>query len=167
MTEEWQTIEGFPLYEVSSLGRVRSYATGKERELRGGVSGSGYRNVGLGSHASGIKYYGVHRLVALAFHGQPKSDQVVRHLDGDRLNNKASNLAWGTVSENMFDKVRHGTHHYANRDRCGRGHEYADGNRFRDARDGSRRCVICRRLVRALARQRARAASDALLVEQR
>ena len=32
-----------------------------------------------------------------------------RHLDGNRLNNKANNLAWGTHSQNQMDKHRHGT----------------------------------------------------------
>ena len=33
----------------------------------------------------------------------------VRHLDGNRNNNAASNLAWGTKAENEADKFQHGT----------------------------------------------------------
>jgi hypothetical protein len=32
-----------------------------------------------------------------------------RHLDGDRANNRASNLAWGTPRANYEDAVLHGT----------------------------------------------------------
>ena len=35
---------------------------------------------------------------------------VVRHLDGDRYNNAASNLAYGTPNENVYDSVRHRTY---------------------------------------------------------
>jgi hypothetical protein len=51
----------------------------------------------------------VHRLVCEAFEGLPPSpDHEVRHLDGDRLNNHATNLRWGTRQENVRDTIRHG-----------------------------------------------------------
>ena len=53
---------------------------------------------------------GVHRVVCLAYHGvQPEQAQVVRHLDGNILNNRAANLCWGTYAENEADKIAHGT----------------------------------------------------------
>jgi hypothetical protein len=52
----------------------------------------------------------VHRLVCEAFHGPaPFPGAQVRHLDGNRLNNQACNLAWGTVAENRADRDAHGT----------------------------------------------------------
>jgi hypothetical protein len=36
----------------------------------------------------------------------------VRHLDGDTMNCRAGNLAYGTHKENQEDKVRHGTSSY-------------------------------------------------------
>lgn len=51
----------------------------------------------------------VHRLVCRTFHGeQPSEQHEVRHLDGDKLNNVAANLAWGLHIENMQDRKRHG-----------------------------------------------------------
>jgi hypothetical protein len=51
----------------------------------------------------------VHTLVCTAFHGQkPSPIHEVRHLDGDRMNSRPSNLCWGTPSENEADKRRHG-----------------------------------------------------------
>lgn len=56
------------------------------------------------------KRFAVHRLVALAFKGPPPSrNHQVRHLDGDRQNNRATNIAWGTPQENSDDTRRHGS----------------------------------------------------------
>jgi len=54
--------------------------------------------------------FSVHRLVCFLFHGPPKRNQEVRHLDGNRKNNHPTNLCWGTRKENMLDAVKHGTH---------------------------------------------------------
>jgi hypothetical protein len=50
----------------------------------------------------------VHVVVCTAFHGPRPAGLLVRHLDGDPLNNRADNLAWGTFEENEADKVAHG-----------------------------------------------------------
>lgn len=52
----------------------------------------------------------VHRLVLLAYHGEPAHPSLVgRHLDGNPLDNRPENLAWGTVRDNIADSIRHGT----------------------------------------------------------
>jgi len=52
----------------------------------------------------------VHRAVCEAYHGVQKEAYLeVRHLDGDKLNNSAINLSWGTSLENSKDQVAHGT----------------------------------------------------------
>jgi hypothetical protein len=52
----------------------------------------------------------IHRMVAEAFLPPQEADHEVRHLDGTRTNNAASNLAWGTRRDNVHDAIRHGTH---------------------------------------------------------
>lgn len=103
------------LYEVSSDGSVRSVARlvncrhGKRNvistNLKQFLSKEGYRRVALydGPRSSTVL---VHRLVAKAF--VPGVGEVVRHLDGNRLNNTAENLAWGSYKDNEADKARHG-----------------------------------------------------------
>lgn len=51
----------------------------------------------------------LHRLICEAYHGPCPDGMECRHLDGDRSNNKASNLSWGTKEENAADKENHGT----------------------------------------------------------
>lgn len=49
----------------------------------------------------------VHALVLDAFVGPRKEWEQCRHLDGNSLNNKLSNLCWGTPEENRADIRRH------------------------------------------------------------
>jgi hypothetical protein len=51
----------------------------------------------------------VHTAVCIAFHGPRPDGLIVRHLDGNLLNNQAHNLRWGTQEENEADKILHGT----------------------------------------------------------
>lgn len=51
----------------------------------------------------------IDRLLLEAFVGPPPSKyHVARHLDDDHRNNAISNLAWGTMSENVEDAYRNG-----------------------------------------------------------
>lgn len=113
LREEWRMTHLSTLHEVSSLGRVRSWAvpgflgrrSQNPRLLSLKPDRSGYPRVHLGKSLR----ESVHVLVAVAFHG-PKPDgcDVVRHLDGDPQNNRPENLAWGTYAENVADTTRHG-----------------------------------------------------------
>lgn len=143
-------------YEVSNLGRVRSIARmvrGKGNSLRPAratikvtrVGNTGYVYVSLRRNAE-RHMKTVHRLVARAFHGEPAAGLQVRHLDGNKENNRADNLAWGTATENAYDKVAHGAHHYAKRSACKHGHEFTPENTYYPPA-GGRYCKTCRRLA--------------------
>lgn len=116
MTEDWHEIPGHEGYEVSNLGRVRSWwrprkGGGRYRQdqphfLTPVVNSHGRQKVHLGAQAQNKD---VHALVLLAFVGPPQPGQECRHLDGDKANNRLSNLVWGTKQENMADSVRLGT----------------------------------------------------------
>ena len=81
-------------WQVSSFGRVKTL---QDVVHHGTLTGEGYRAVGING-----KNYTVHRLVARAFHGRPPTAKHthVNHLDGNRENNRASNLAYATPAEN-------------------------------------------------------------------
>lgn len=101
---EWRPAPGWEgSFEVSSAGEVRSVKTGR---IRKGYSNRGYLQVTLNSPERTTTDK-VHRLVARAFHGErPFEGAEIRHLDGDSLNNRADNLAWGTRAENLDDLRR-------------------------------------------------------------
>jgi hypothetical protein len=98
-------------YSVCDDGTVLSYAREAQGlQLKGYATPAGYRAVGLYAEEGGKPQSQlIHRLVCHAFHGPPPSDQHtdVRHLNGDKADNRAENLAWGTRSENMQDVLRH------------------------------------------------------------
>jgi hypothetical protein len=122
--EIWKPIPGFPGYEVSDHGQVRSYwkiepfgqGNGTRSVLKNipqrlktpSLSAGGYKMVHLmrGGHTNTRT---IHRLVLLAFVGSRPDGMQCRHLDGNQLNNHQPNLQWGTCKENSEDRDAHGT----------------------------------------------------------
>jgi hypothetical protein len=123
MTERWKKIPGFPHYQASSRGRIRSIdrqtwqanpRTGeytwfpkRGRVLKPGKTTNGYLYVML-SEKGVIKNRLVHILIARAFHGKCPKGQEVRHKDGVKTNTKPTNLEYGTHLQNGEDSRRLG-----------------------------------------------------------
>lgn len=85
-------------YSISNEGKVFNDKTG--RELKGTVSGNKeYREIQLYINGK-PKTFKLHRLVALTFCENPNGYKIVDHIDRNKMNNKASNLRWVTVSDN-------------------------------------------------------------------
>lgn len=128
-----------PGYWIASSGRVL------------GSRGSWLKATQRGPYAQfspgrGAKSRRVHVAVCETFHGpRPSPKHVVRHLNGNPLDNRSVNLAWGTTAENSADTVRHGAHRNQNTDKthCTRGHPL-DGDNLMIC-DGRRRCRTCSR----------------------
>lgn len=117
--EEWLPVPEFIGYEVSNLGRVRSYRSPNGRgdllELPRQIKTATtprkeYLRVGLSNGAGDVKWSPVHTLVLIAFVGpRPSADHQACHNDGDAKNNVLSNLRWDTIKENASDRIKHGT----------------------------------------------------------
>lgn len=105
--EQWRDVIGYEgLYQVSNHGRVKSFKRrGNNRDrimkpFRTSLNGS-YRCVSL--HKGGVdKRMSVHRLVATAFHPNPRSYAEVNHKDGNPANNHVDNLEWVSRSQNAL-----------------------------------------------------------------
>ena len=116
---DWRNIEGFPGYEVSRCGKIRSLPRGvmlpcgQVRSYSGKIlspsfAHGGYPQVNL--RRNGVAHpMRVHCAVAAAFIGPRPDGCEVRHLDGNPRNANAENLAYGTPSQNTEDRHRHGT----------------------------------------------------------
>lgn len=147
MNVQWRPIGGFEgYYEVSSDGQVRSAMRRKGSKggvLKAGTTKAGYKLVSLWRDGRGLSC-NVHRLVAAAFLGPCPPGMEVRHMDGDPANNVATNLRYGTSSENNLDIVRHGRHLLASKVECVNGHPYTQENTYRAPRTGYRACRTCK-----------------------
>lgn len=102
--EIWKDIDGYPGYQVSNMGRVKSLVKAYRREeiiLKGSPNTTGYILVQLYHEPRKRKSLLVHRLVMLTFQPNPVMDELeVNHKDLDTTNNKMSNLEWVTSQGN-------------------------------------------------------------------
>jgi len=101
-----------PGYEVTRDGRVFSLATNwrgyGRREMAQQPNEDGYPSVRILLEGK-RKRLTVHVMVAIHhLPPRPSSKHQIRHLDGDKANPSAGNLAWGTAKENADDRERHG-----------------------------------------------------------
>ena len=98
----------YPRYLVEESGNVISLVFKSPRKLKPIRRGEywGFTLLDAGGKLCGVYQ---HRLVAEVFHGAAPEGHEVRHLNGNRANNSAANVTWGTRSQNMLDKELHGT----------------------------------------------------------
>ena len=99
--EVWRDADGFPQYQVSNRGRIKSFKRTSPRILKTFINNKGYQRVALMSDDKKSKRMLVSRVVANAFCDKPADDcDTVDHIDGDKLNNNADNLRWMTSADN-------------------------------------------------------------------
>jgi len=112
LNEEWRDVVGFEaLYQVSSLGRVRScdrviydnrgYSKSrKSRLLSPTIDKYGYYKLHL-SKNDVRGYFTIHVLVAKAFIGDRPDGLQVNHINGVKTDNRPENLEYVTGSRNI------------------------------------------------------------------
>lgn len=130
MVEEWKDIDDFQGYQVSNLGRVRSFWKKKRRPTGYGCDrvlendpsimhmsddGNGYLKLMLYNHKDSNRYCKkVHKLVAEAFIPKPSDDRIdytvdhIRSGQEGKLDNSVSNLRWMSRSDNIKKAYRDG-----------------------------------------------------------
>lgn len=103
----WKDIPGYPTYQVNELGDVRVLKQGGYRSVSPHDTVRGYIRVNIRDENDQPVNRQVHRLVALAFIGNPPDEEriYVNHKDGIPWNNHYSNLEWVTSSENILHAI--------------------------------------------------------------
>jgi hypothetical protein len=148
-TEYWRQ-SPFEGLQISDHGRLRDPASGEIIETKAYATKPG------GSRYMRFRKRYLHEMVLTTFDRPARLGEQCRHLNGNSLDNRLENLAWGTPSEDNYDRVSHGTHQHAKRDNCKYGHPL-DGKVFNE--DGSvkqRICLTCRRAHNRRMKEKAR-----------
>ena len=122
-SKEWVPVHTLPGYEccieyyVNKEGKVKSTKGTIERILKPKIAKTGYPVVNLTQRIGRKKLMTVpiHTLVAFAFLGLPPTPygkkrgcSVVKHIDGNKANNKASNLKWSKRADEKMTKIEEG-----------------------------------------------------------
>lgn len=105
--ERWRQVPGFPDYDVSNLGKIRTWKSGKPVMMKIRIGSDGYPRVTIQDSKGLKKVCRVHVLTARAFLG-PARGRLVRHKSRSK---KAalSNIEYGSYMDNHRDKYRDGT----------------------------------------------------------
>lgn len=121
MKEIWKAIPGYPGYEASSLGGIRSvdrvivggnrWGTVSNKRISGGIRATrihnGYEMVDI--HLENTKKTRlVHRLVWMAFNGAIPQGMEINHLNAKKADNKIENLEACSPLENTMHAIRLG-----------------------------------------------------------
>ena len=92
--EIWKDAPGFPGYQVSNAGRVRSFY-----RVLAPDSVKGYYRVRLYRNGRVSRIY-IHRLIAMAFVPNPEGLPQINHKNEIKTNNRVENLEWCTAQYN-------------------------------------------------------------------
>lgn len=106
MYEIWKCVPGYEgVYQVSSLGRIKSKRFNKERLLTLSPTKDGYLKVGL-SKDKKLRSFTVHKLVMLAFVGE--SELPIDHINETKTDNRYLNLRYLSHRENTSRSKKNG-----------------------------------------------------------
>lgn len=154
--ERWLAVPGYPGYEVSDQGRVRSLDReglsrwGTPRTFKGRMLAQAMVGANVGRyHACTLYRDGkprqvmVHILVLETFVGPRPEGMYGCHRDDDPDHNRLENLYWGTPAQNSRDAVNNGFCWKSEITHCPQGHEYTEDNTYVVAKSGHRQCRTC------------------------
>jgi hypothetical protein len=107
MEEEWKTIDNFPMYQVSNLGRVYTYR--KNRFMSGCPNNKGYIQVQLCNETySRGKLFSLNRIVYSKFglYQEDFPNKEVDHIYRNKNDNSISNLRLLPHKQNSHNKSK-------------------------------------------------------------
>jgi hypothetical protein len=125
--EIWKPVVGYEgLYDVSNIGRVRSYYSNRgrgyhniscipQRNMKNKPDNRGYWIVSLCKRGIKTRNHHIHRLVLDAFVITKPSGYQCCHKNNIKTDNRVENLCWGTPQQNSSD---YGTQTFGEKNGC-------------------------------------------------
>jgi hypothetical protein len=108
MKEIWKTIKDYPRYEISNMGRVKSFVlNNKGHILELSSHPKGYKQIFLWENNKS-KNILIHGLVLTAFVAERPANHQCNHKNGIKSDNRAVNLEWVTGSKNIIHSFKNG-----------------------------------------------------------
>lgn len=104
-----ETLKINTAYKITPEGLIYN-ATGKCRKPS--ICKKGYAHITLSNKGNRVTHL-VHRLVAEQYIPNPYNLTQVNHIDGNKLNNKTSNLEWVNASTNIVHSFSTGLSNYS------------------------------------------------------
>lgn len=144
-TSGWQSIPFAPSYEAHPSGLVRNKATQRIMDERRLPTGYSRMSLSLDGHPDAY----LHTIILETFVGKRPKGAQASHKNGNNADNRLSNLAWETPSDNNQRKAAHGTALFGEdniqgrKTHCPAGHRYDEKNTRRAG--GKRHCRACQR----------------------
>lgn len=115
--EQWRSIANYPYYEISSLGRVRSFMPrGGKHKPKEKISQPRIKKLSKAKNylfasfsdvpGGNNQRLNIHRLVLETFYPlNDYSELEARHINGNSYDNRLNNLEWGTSKQNKEDNI--------------------------------------------------------------
>lgn len=102
-------------YEINEFGIVRNIKT--QKELKPLLGSNGYYKYCLYVNKQ-AKYCSAHKIVALYFVPNKNNQEIVNHIDGNKLNNFYKNLEWCSYQDNANHAWKEGLNSSKNMDKA-------------------------------------------------
>lgn len=104
MNTEWKTLKENPNYEIN-INTYEIRNSKSKKIIKPYVNSNGYYNVTLYKNGK-QRHYKLHRLIYNNFLGDLGADDVIDHIDNDRLNNSLENLRKCSQSQNLINSKK-------------------------------------------------------------
>lgn len=104
--ETWKVVQGFELYSISNLGRLKiKQRSGTYKICPQQITDRGYYYYKLKGQCKKYKMR-IHRLVAMAFLPNINNYEQVNHINGNKSDNRVENLEWCSNSMNIEHRIQ-------------------------------------------------------------